>query len=132
MKLIFLVGILCGTARAEVASEVRKVLDAQVEAWNKKDLEGYMAGYWKSPELSFYGGTNATRGWQPTLDRYRKKYSAESMGTLSFEDVTVEALGENAALVRGRWKLSGGRSGLFTLIFKRLAEGWRIVHDHSC
>ena len=138
MKLsVILVGVMVASAaHAEVAASVRKVLDAQVEAWNRKDLEGYMAGYWKSPELSFYGGTNATKGWQPTLERYRKKYSPENMGTLSFEDLVVEPLGDGAAFVRGRWKLqlAGGKStgGLFTVIFKKFPEGWRIVHDHSC
>src|SRR5437870_5793800 len=30
--------------------EIRQVLDAQVGAWNKGDLPGFMAGYGKSPE----------------------------------------------------------------------------------
>ncbi|HNG96278.1 MAG TPA: DUF4440 domain-containing protein, partial [Acidobacteriota bacterium] len=32
--------------------EVRAVLDAQVAAWNRGDLEGFMKGYWRSPELT--------------------------------------------------------------------------------
>lgn len=117
---------------------VRQVLDAQVAAWNRKDLEGYMAGYWNSPELTFFGGTTVTHGWQATLDRYRQRYQAEGkeMGTLSFADVAIQALGPDAVLARGQWQLQmrdgKPRRGLFTVILRRLPEGWRVVHDHSC
>jgi ketosteroid isomerase-like protein len=136
MKLSVILLLLSGIARADVPSEVRRVMDAQVAAWNRKDLEGYMAGYWKSPRLTFYGGKEMATGWQETLDRYRKKYGGGNMGTLSFQEVSVEPLGEAAALARGRWKLqfSDGKSaeGLFTVILKKLPEGWKIIHDHSC
>jgi beta-aspartyl-peptidase (threonine type) len=135
MKHILAVMMLSASAFADVESEVRKVMDAQVQAWNKKDLDGYMAGYWKSPKLSFFGGKEIARGWQETLDRYRKKYGTENMGTLSFEELSIEPLGDAAALARGRWKLqfSDGKTaqGLFSVIFKKLPEGWKIIHDHS-
>jgi ketosteroid isomerase-like protein len=118
--------------------EVTRVLEAQVQAWNKKDLEGYMAGYWKSPELTFFGGKEIARGWQETLERYRKKYRPEDMGRLSFEQLSIVPLGDSAALARGRWRLEPSRAagkssqGVFTVILKKLPEGWKIIHDHSC
>jgi beta-aspartyl-peptidase (threonine type) len=115
---------------------VRAVLDAQVAAWNKGDLESFMNGYWQSPELTFFSGNNRTQGWQATLDRYRKRYQAEGqeMGQLTFSELKVEMLGPDAAFVRARFQLVRSKdkpTGLFTLIFKRLPEGWRIVHDHT-
>ena len=115
---------------------VRKVLDEQVVAWNRGDLEGFMAGYWKSPDLSFYSGNAKTAGWQATLDRYRKRYQAEKkeMGKLAFSEISIEILGESNALVRGRWTLTLSKespTGLFTLVMRKLPEGWRIVHDHT-
>ena len=116
---------------------IRLVLENQVGAWNRKDLEGYMAGYWHSPDLSFYSGGTVTRGWQATLDRYRKRYQGDGkeMGSLTFDDLSVEPLGTGAAMARGVWKLrmSDGKQlkGLFTVILRKLPEGWRIVHDHS-
>lgn len=116
---------------------IRAVLDAQVVAWNKRDLEGYMAGYWRSPELRFFAGDKVTLGWQETLDRYRRKYQGEGreMGTLTMHDVEVQQLSPRFAFVRGRWHLAfaGGKEagGLYTLLVERKAEGWRIVHDHS-
>jgi beta-aspartyl-peptidase (threonine type) len=115
---------------------VRKVLDDQTAAWNKGDLEAFMAGYWKSDALSFYSGKNKTAGWQATLDRYRKKYQGEGkeMGKLSFEELSVEFLGTDHALVRGRFRLQLQKdtpTGIFTLILRKLPEGWRIIHDHT-
>jgi len=115
---------------------IRKVLDDQVGAWNKGDLRGFMDGYWQSPDLSFYSGKNKTKGWQATLDRYRKKYQGEGkeMGKLAFSELDVELLGPQHALVRGRWQLVLAKenpSGLFTLIFRKVPAGWRIVHDHT-
>ncbi len=115
---------------------IRAVLDAQAAAWNRGDLEGFMSGYWSSPDLTFFSAATRTQGWQATLDRYRKRYQSEGqeMGKLTFSEVQVETIGPDAALVRGRWQLERNKDrpgGLFTLIFKRLPEGWRIVHDHT-
>ena len=115
---------------------VRKVLDDQVIAWNKGDLVGFMAGYWESDDLRFYSGKEVTSGWKATLERYRKRYTAEGkkMGKLSFSDLEIEILGPDAALVRGRFLVElpdEKASGLFTLIMRKLPVGWRIVHDHT-
>lgn len=120
-----------GAARA-----VRRVLDDQVAAWNKGDLKGFMAGYWRSPDLTFFSGKDKTRGWDATLERYQKRYQAEGkeMGKLTFRDLEIEVLSPESAWVRGRWQLELSKEtvgGLFTLIFKKLPEGWRIVHDHT-
>ena len=115
---------------------IRKVLADQAVAWNKGDLPGFMEGYWQSPDLRFYSGKDVTSGWQATLDRYRKKYQADGkkMGQLTFSDLDIEVLGPDAALVRGRWQVvlpDEKVGGLFTLICRKLAPGWRIVHDHT-
>lgn len=122
---------------AESAAAIRKVMDAQVAAWNSHDLEGFMAGYWNSPELTFFSGGTVSHGWQAALDRYRKSYRAtgKEMGKLEFQDLQVEMLGPQSAFVRGRFVLtmSDGKQprGLFTVVFREFPEGWRIIHDHS-
>ena len=101
-----------GDAQAKTAgvagAAVRVVLDKQVEAWNRGDLEGFMAGYWNSPDLVFQSGATLTRGWQATLERYRHRYQAEGkeMGRLRFQDLDVQLLSVDAAFVRGRWHLT--------------------------
>jgi beta-aspartyl-peptidase (threonine type) len=117
---------------------VRAVLAEQVAAWNAGDLERFMRTYWQDDGLRFYSGGTVTGGWQATLDRYRKRYQADGkeMGTLTFTDLEVESLGPDAALARGRWglvfrKSDDKPSGLFTLVLRKKADGWRIVHDHT-
>jgi beta-aspartyl-peptidase (threonine type) len=134
--------VLLGLAPAAAASpapaaDVRSVLDAQVEAWNRGDLEGFMATYWRSPDLVFCSGATVTKGWDETLARYRKRYQSEGreMGRLRFDAIEVLPLGEDAALARGAWHLvmRDGKEphGLFTLLLRRLDGAWRIVHDHT-
>jgi hypothetical protein len=115
---------------------IRQMLDLQVKSWNKGDLPGFMEGYWQSPELSFFSGNVKTAGWQATLERYRKKYQGENkeMGQLTFKDLSIEMLGTEHALVRGRFQLQMKESaptGLFSLVVKKLPAGWRIIHDHT-
>lgn len=125
------------TPARDPAAEVRALLEAQVAAWNRGDLEAFMAGYWRSPELVFCSGATVTKGWDATLERYRKRYQAEGreMGRLAFDAIEVMALGEDAAFARGAYRLrlrDGSEPfGLFTLVLRRFADGFRIVHDHT-
>ena len=134
--------VVCASARQKKGApepaprEIRAVLDRQVEAWNRGDLEGFMRGYWRSPYLTFYSGGTSVSGWEETLGRYRNRYQSagNEMGKLEFLDLKIELLGPNAAFVRGRFhlKMSTGESGgLFTLTFRKFADGWKIIHDHS-
>lgn len=116
-------------------TRIREVLDSQVAAWNRGDLEAFMEGYWKSEELVFRSGDREHRGWQATLDRYKKAYdSREKMGRLSFSDLKVRMVGETEAEVTGAWRLDRAKdapSGRFTLLFLKLDAGWRIVRDET-
>lgn len=118
-----------------IESEILAVMDAQAAAWNRGDIEGFMRGYWNSENLVFVSGDNITRGWRPTLDRYRKNYdSPAKMGALKFSDVEINVLSKNAAVVLGGWSLARAADnphGKFTLIFRKFKDGWRIVHDHT-
>lgn len=125
-----------GTAEALAAQAIRRVLDRQVEAWNRRDLESFMQGYWRSPNLTFYSGGTTVSGWKETLGRYRNRYQSagNEMGKLEFLDLKIELLGSSAAFVRGRFHLmmsNGESGGLFTLTFRKFAEGWKIIHDHT-
>lgn len=121
--------------RAKISAEIRKVMDDQSSAWNRGDIEGFMKGYWRSENLVFISGDNVTRGWQPTLDRYKKSYDTrDKMGTLNFSDLELTVLSKDAAVVLGSWELKREKDnpkGKFTLTFRKLKEGWRIVMDHT-
>jgi ketosteroid isomerase-like protein len=120
---------------SKIKTDIRTVMNDQASAWNRGDIDGFMRGYWNSNDLVFVSGANVTRGWQPTLDRYKRTYnSREKMGELTFSDLEIDVVSRNAAVVLGSWSLKRANDtpgGKFTLIFKRFKDGWKIVHDHT-
>jgi beta-aspartyl-peptidase (threonine type) len=128
---------LAGDTPPDVKTSVEKVLRTQQDAWNRRDLEAFMSGYWNSPDLTFFSGAQRTSGWQAALDRYRRVYQSEGkeMGKLEFSNLQIEPLSGDGAFVRGAWHLttSDGKNphGLFTLVFRKFPDGWKIIHDHT-
>ena len=124
-----------GMENEKIERAIRAVLDEQVQAWNRGDIDGFMKGYAKSDDTTFISGDTLTRGWQTVLDRYKMKYdSREKMGTLAFTELEVKPLNDNSTVVIGRWELTRAADtphGRFTLIFRRMKDGWRIIHDHT-
>jgi len=126
-----------GPSSDSASSGIEGVIHAQQAAWNRGHLEAFMAGYWNSPDLTFFSRGQATSGWQSALERYRKAYQGEGeeMGRLEFSDLKIEPLGSDTAFVRGAYRLtlSDGKTphGLFTLVFRKFPDGWKIIHDHT-
>jgi len=122
-------------SNAKSIEAIRAVLEAQRDAWNKGDVDGYMDGYDRSESIVFISGDNVTHGWQTVRDRYKKNYDTrEKMGQLTFSDLEFTVLGKDYVSVVGRWLLkrtSDEPHGRFTLIFKKTNKGWRIIHDHT-
>ena len=125
-------------ADPQAEADIRALLDAQKEAWNKGNLEEFMKGYWRSPKLTFYSGGSKREGYDNVLERYRKTYQSDGheMGKLVFSNVEVELLGKKGSLVRGRFDLtmSDGKKmgGIYTLILRKFKkEGWKVIHDHT-
>ena len=118
-----------------VISEIRDVLRAQQEAWNRGDIDNFRNGYARAETTVFVSGDEVMRGWQTLRDRYLKKYSDRAkMGSLTFSDLEIEQLGPDSAVALGRWELkraSDSPHGRFTLILRKTSDGWRIVHDHT-
>lgn len=114
---------------------IKSVMDKQTTAWNAGNIDGFMQGYWNSPNLVFVSGDNVTRGWQQTTDRYKKSYNTrEKMGVLTFSELEVNILSRDSAVVLGRWKVAHepkDNQGRFTLIFRKFKDGWKIIHDHT-
>lgn len=116
--------------------DIEQVFSEQREAWNRGDLDAFVDGYERSPELVFTSGGEVRRGFDETLARYQKKYGQDraSMGQLTFELIDIRPIGADGAVVLGKYRVTGGASasaGVFSVVFERGAEGWRIVHDHT-
>lgn len=128
-------GALNKHSKKHAERKIHDVLDAQEAAWNNGDVDEFMEGYWNSPKTEFVGSNGILRGWQAVMDRYHKAYpDKKTMGTLSFSGLEIEVLGKGAALVVGHWELKRENDhpgGVFTLVFRKFSNGWKIVNDHT-
>ncbi len=133
---LFLSAVSAFAQTDKTTAAIRKVMDDQAAAWNRGDIDAFMSiGYWRSEKLTFVSGTKVTRGWQQTLDNYKKGYDSRAkMGVLTFSDLEITLLGKDAAVVLGSWALkrdNDAPGGKFTLTFRKFKEGWRIIIDHT-
>jgi len=118
-----------------VRTAVSTVLGIQEKAWNDGDLDGFMAHYWNSEDLTFSSGGDTTRGWNATMKRYQERYPTKAdMGRLALSDFEITPLGDSAALVLGRWKVerdSEPLHGNFSLVMRKIDGRWVVIHDHT-
>jgi len=121
--------------RDDDRAAIEEVLREQQAAWNRGDVGTFLAAYWHSPELTFSGSSGVSRGWDGVLARYKRTYpDRAAMGRLDFSELEFRFLGADAALVLGRWHLKRDKDeigGVFSLVWQRFPEGWKIIHDHT-
>ena len=127
----------CSQSRVEEGSiqdTINSIIERQQTAWNDHDIEGFMAHYRQSEDLTFQSGGQRLYGWETLLNRYKTNYAGEKMGTLTFSDIEIKVLSADSAYAVGRWEVKQedtAANGVFTIIFKRFPSGWKIIHDHS-
>jgi uncharacterized protein (TIGR02246 family) len=139
MKIIFLClfffAAVCGYGQSRDEAEIRKLLNLQIETWNRGDIEGFMQTYWKSDSLLFIGKSGVRRGWKEALNNYKKGYpDTTAMGKLSFEIIEIRQLSPEYFYIVGKWMLTrtiGDLSGHYDLLFRKIGNKWCIISDHS-
>lgn len=119
--------------RAAEAATIAALLEAQDAAWNEGDIEGFMKGYWASPDLRFASGGDVVRGFDETLARYKTRYPGkDGMGELETDSYEIDVLSANAAIAHGNWRVTRDGetlSGLYTLVLRKMDGNWFIVSD---
>jgi len=137
-KLIFIITLFFAqnlSAQNKDIKSIKAILDNQISAWNKGDLDAFMVGYLHSDSLVFIGKSGPTYGYNNTLLNYKKNYPDTSrMGKLRFDIVSMKPLNANHYFVIGKWYLTrsvGNLNGVFTLVLSKTKEGWKIIADHS-
>ena len=117
------------------AAAILTLLTDQTAAWNRADIEGFMNGYWNSNLTEFVSSEGVSRGWQALLERYRRSYpDRKAMGHLTFSNLEIRVECSTAAYAVGEYHRqleNDNPSGIFTLNFRKLPEGWRIIVDHT-
>lgn len=124
------------SAQNDDKQAIQSILDEQVKAWSKNDMEGFMQGYWESDSLTYYSRGKITHGWRTTLDNYKKNYPSKAeTGTLNFQIDAITEISTDAYYVMGQYFLSreaGDANGTFMIIFKKIDGEWKIIADSSC
>lgn len=114
---------------------IQAILNNQIKAWNSGDINAFMDGYLQSDSLVFIGKSGPTYGYEHTLANYKKNYPDKThMGNLQFEILSLQPLNVDHYFVIGKWKLArtvGDLNGVFTILFRKTKEGWKIIADHS-
>ncbi len=117
-------------------ASILEVLAIQEKAWNNFDIELFMETYWKSDDLIFYGSSGVTKGWQNTLERYKKSYpTKEHFGQLRLTSNEISKINAGVYSVFGEYHLTrtvGDTQGIFMLILKNIDGAWKIIADTSC
>lgn len=118
-----------------IKQQVISVIKKSEQDWNEGSIESFMESYLRSDSLRFASGGSINYGWQPVLERYKQRYQNKAaMGHLTFSELHITVISADAALVFGRYTLERENdepTGLFTLLFRKTADGWLIVHDHT-
>jgi uncharacterized protein (TIGR02246 family) len=122
---------------------IRAAMQAQADAWNHADIPTFMKIYENSPDTTFIGLT-LRKGYSTILERYSKAYSSPAqMGALTFTNVEVRLLPSSCgatefAVVTGKFHLQRSDhgeakkdDGIFSLVWRKGAEGWKILLDHT-
>ena len=96
-----------------------------------------MKSYEDAPTTTFVGQT-VQYGYATILERYRKLYATPAaMGKLTFTHLAVRVLDTEYATATGNFHLDrtaaggGNADGIFSLVFRNGAQGWKIILDHS-
>ncbi len=135
--LLALVVAIAPVIAASQQDKVQALLDTQVAAWNRGDLEAFMATYERSPETSFVSD-RVIKGYDTLLERYKQTYGAEgAMGRLEFSNLDFRVLSPQNTLVIGSFQLTrdaaggGDASGIFSILLAPVDGEWKIIHDHT-
>ncbi len=147
-KLLPFLIVLCGgvVSAAQTSPDeaaIRAAIAAQAAAWNRADIPAFMQAYENSEKTTFIGQT-LRKGYEPILERYKTAYSTrEQMGTLSFGNIDVRLLEGSCgkpefAVVTGTFHLERSAKGeakkddgIFSLVWRNGADGWKIILDHT-
>jgi ketosteroid isomerase-like protein len=143
--LLLMVAATLGHAQAPTQDEVaiRAAIAAQADAWNRADIPTFMQTYENSSETTFIGAT-LRKGYGPIFERYTKAYTTpEQMGKLTFSNLEIRFLPGSCgaveyAVVTGAFHLDRAAhgeakkdDGIFSLVWRKGPQGWKIILDHT-
>jgi uncharacterized protein (TIGR02246 family) len=114
---------------------IRTLFESGCAAWNRGDIDGYLAAYWRSNNVRWVSEGRVRYGFEAIAVGFKDSFhSPENMGRLEVANLDIQLLSENDALVFGSWTQTtrtARRHGVFTVHTKKIDSEWLIVSDHS-
>ncbi len=128
-------GVVWETAPPVDEAAILALFDSTAAGWNRGDLAAYMSAY--ADSATGNGAGDFDRGKAAIERTMRAGFwkNGKPAQALRYQDLRVRMLGADHALVNGKFVLSGAgrpdRTGLFSTVWARTREGWRMINDHS-
>jgi uncharacterized protein (TIGR02246 family) len=119
------------------AQQIYALLLKLFDCWNAHDIDGYLNGYWNSPDLLVLVDSEEYNGWQQLRDSYRLAYpNQDSMGHITPARIQIKLLKPDVALALIGWSMSFPNSkqnvvGNSMMNLERFDGAWKIVASHT-
>lgn len=114
---------------------IRRVFEDGCAAWNRGDLDGYLASYWDSSTTLWVSSGSLLRGRKAIVAAYKARFSTpQQMGKLTLADLEIDVLTTTDAIAFGRWMLvvdDQASKGFFTVQLRQIEGTWLFIADHS-
>jgi uncharacterized protein (TIGR02246 family) len=119
-------------ARGEIAT----MMERSAAAWNRGGLGAFMEDYLPGEGTTYVGRSGVLHGVEAIRAVYAPRFAPGGVrDSLSFEHLEVDLLAPDLANAIAYYVLARGDSvtarGPTSLVMRRIAGRWRIVHDHS-
>ena len=114
---------------------IRALFESGCAAWNRGDIDGYLADYWHSDKVRWVSEGMVSYGFEAIASAFKSRFDTpENMGKLEVANLEIQLLSESDALVFGGWTQTtrtARRNGVFTVHMKKIDGVWLVVSDHS-
>jgi uncharacterized protein (TIGR02246 family) len=114
---------------------IRALFESGCVAWNRGDIDGYLADYGHSDKVRWVSEGTVRYGFEAIAAGFKVRFdSPDNMGRLEVANLEIQLLGESDALVFGAWiqtTRTARHHGAFTVHLKKIDGEWLIVSDHS-
>ena len=119
----------------DAQQRIRALFESSCAAWNRGDIDGYLADYWHSDKVRWVSEGTVQYGFDAIASAFKARFdSPDNMGRLGVANLEIQLLSEGDALAFGAWTQTtstASRHGVFTVHMKKIDGEWRIVSDHS-
>ncbi len=119
-----------------IKREIETALAEMNRYWNNGDLDKYMNYYANTDKVTMQSSDSRYYGFKTIRSLFVNTIpDKDRRGDLSFSEEEIHVLSKNSVYVIGKFILTfedgRKREGYYTIVMKKLKEGWKIVHDQS-